>query len=258
MINNRELAEHLRRHITDLRWGTRGELFTKLTTNALQVWIEQFKIKDDANLLDPKPAMVMNRGATKNNIERSIQEIWCGRLSVPKNPREEKEDHEEVREDLQGTPEATIVLPTEETRPVPVVWRNHPGVQEETLARRVRSRVSVLSLSGRDQTGYPSERPYGLCSLWGVGSVLGSWSHSTPVWAERQVGPRCWSHILVSREPPDAVSVMSQREIIPRSHREGPLRWTGRRAGAEWTGIDRPGWHPGGRASRWTVEKEFQ
>jgi hypothetical protein len=75
MINNRELAEHLRRHITDLRWGTRGELFTKLTTDALQVWIEQFKIKDDANLLDPKPAMVMNRGATKNNIERSIQEI---------------------------------------------------------------------------------------------------------------------------------------------------------------------------------------
>ena len=46
MINNRELAEHLRKHIMELKWATRGELFTKLTTDTLEFWIQQFKIKD--------------------------------------------------------------------------------------------------------------------------------------------------------------------------------------------------------------------
>jgi hypothetical protein len=46
MINNRELAEHLRKHIVELKWSNRGELFTKLTTDTLEFWIQQFKIRD--------------------------------------------------------------------------------------------------------------------------------------------------------------------------------------------------------------------
>jgi len=48
MINNKELAEHLRREIVQLKWKTRGELFMNLSADTLEFWIQQFKIKDRA------------------------------------------------------------------------------------------------------------------------------------------------------------------------------------------------------------------
>ena len=46
MIDNKELANYILKRIQELKWGTRGELFMKLTTDTLEFWIQQFKTKD--------------------------------------------------------------------------------------------------------------------------------------------------------------------------------------------------------------------
>ena len=46
MVNNEELAKYIYEEISDLRWKSRGELFNQLTADALEFWIQQFKIKD--------------------------------------------------------------------------------------------------------------------------------------------------------------------------------------------------------------------
>ena len=46
MIDNRELAEYIHKEISNLRWKSLGELFTNLTADILEFWIEQFKTKD--------------------------------------------------------------------------------------------------------------------------------------------------------------------------------------------------------------------
>ena len=46
MIDNKELANYILKRIQELKWGTRGELFMKLTTDTLEFWIQQFKTRD--------------------------------------------------------------------------------------------------------------------------------------------------------------------------------------------------------------------
>ena len=46
MINNEELAKYIYEEISDLRWKSRGELFTKLTAETLEFWISHYKIKE--------------------------------------------------------------------------------------------------------------------------------------------------------------------------------------------------------------------
>ena len=46
MVDNKELAKYILKRIQELKWGTRGELFMKLTTDTLEFWIQQFKTKD--------------------------------------------------------------------------------------------------------------------------------------------------------------------------------------------------------------------
>ena len=46
MIDNRELAEYIHKEISNLRWKSRGELFTKLTAETLEFWINHYKIKE--------------------------------------------------------------------------------------------------------------------------------------------------------------------------------------------------------------------
>ena len=46
MVNDKELAKYIYEEIQDLHWKSRGELFTKLTAETLEFWIQQFKVKD--------------------------------------------------------------------------------------------------------------------------------------------------------------------------------------------------------------------
>jgi len=46
IIDDNELAKYIWKEIQDLNWISRGELFTKLTPDALAFWIQQFKTKD--------------------------------------------------------------------------------------------------------------------------------------------------------------------------------------------------------------------
>ena len=46
MIDNKELAKYLYKRFQELNWTSRGELFTKFTTDTLEFWIQQFKTKD--------------------------------------------------------------------------------------------------------------------------------------------------------------------------------------------------------------------
>ena len=46
MIDNKELAEYLYKRFQELNWTSRGELFTKFTTDTLEFWIQQFKTRD--------------------------------------------------------------------------------------------------------------------------------------------------------------------------------------------------------------------
>jgi len=46
MLKNKELAEYIYNRIQELNWGSRGELFTKLTPITLEFWIQQFKTRD--------------------------------------------------------------------------------------------------------------------------------------------------------------------------------------------------------------------
>ena len=48
MIDNKELAEFISEQISKLSWRNRGELFTKLTPDLLEFWIQQFKTKDSS------------------------------------------------------------------------------------------------------------------------------------------------------------------------------------------------------------------
>ena len=45
MIDNKELANYILKRIQELKWGIRGELFMKLTTDTLEFWIQQFKTR---------------------------------------------------------------------------------------------------------------------------------------------------------------------------------------------------------------------
>jgi len=44
MIDNKELAKYIWKEIQDLKWRSRGELFTKLTPDALAFWIQQHRL----------------------------------------------------------------------------------------------------------------------------------------------------------------------------------------------------------------------
>ena len=46
MINNKELAEYIYKEISNLSWRSRGELFNELTTETIEFWINQHKIKE--------------------------------------------------------------------------------------------------------------------------------------------------------------------------------------------------------------------
>ena len=46
MVNDKELAKYIYEEIQDLHWKSRGELFTKLTAETIEFWIQQFKTKD--------------------------------------------------------------------------------------------------------------------------------------------------------------------------------------------------------------------
>jgi len=42
---NKKLAKYIHKEIQKLGWRSRGELFQELTPNALEFWIEQFKLR---------------------------------------------------------------------------------------------------------------------------------------------------------------------------------------------------------------------
>ena len=46
MVDDKELAKYIFKRIQKINWRSRGELFTKLTPDALSFWIQQFKTKD--------------------------------------------------------------------------------------------------------------------------------------------------------------------------------------------------------------------
>ena len=46
MIDNKKLAEYIYKEISKLNWRSRGELFTKLTPEAIEFWISHRKIKE--------------------------------------------------------------------------------------------------------------------------------------------------------------------------------------------------------------------
>ena len=46
MVNNKKLAKYIYEKIQDLHWKSRGELFTKLTAETLEFWINHYKIKE--------------------------------------------------------------------------------------------------------------------------------------------------------------------------------------------------------------------
>ncbi len=45
MSENKKLAKYIHKEIQKLGWRSRGELFQELTPNALEFWIEQFKLR---------------------------------------------------------------------------------------------------------------------------------------------------------------------------------------------------------------------
>jgi hypothetical protein len=46
ILDSKKLAKFLSEQISKLNWRSRGELFTKLTPDLLEFWIQQFKTKD--------------------------------------------------------------------------------------------------------------------------------------------------------------------------------------------------------------------
>ena len=46
MRNDKQLAKYLWNEISNLSWKSRGELFNKLTPEAIEFWISQHKIKE--------------------------------------------------------------------------------------------------------------------------------------------------------------------------------------------------------------------
>ena len=46
MKNDKQLAKYLWTEISNLSWKSRGELFNKLTTETIEFWISQHKIKE--------------------------------------------------------------------------------------------------------------------------------------------------------------------------------------------------------------------
>ncbi len=46
MVDNKKLAEYIYKEVSNLHWKSRGELFNQLTADALEFWIQQFKVKD--------------------------------------------------------------------------------------------------------------------------------------------------------------------------------------------------------------------
>ena len=45
MKDSSKLAKYIHEEIVDLRWGSRGQLFNKLTPNAIKCWIQQFQLR---------------------------------------------------------------------------------------------------------------------------------------------------------------------------------------------------------------------
>ena len=54
MINNKELAEYIYKEISNLSWRSRGELFNKLTTEAIESWLNHYKIKEGHSVWSEK------------------------------------------------------------------------------------------------------------------------------------------------------------------------------------------------------------
>ena len=54
MVNNKELAKYLWNEISNLRWRSRAELFNKLTTEAIESWISQHKMKEGHSVWSEK------------------------------------------------------------------------------------------------------------------------------------------------------------------------------------------------------------
>ena len=54
MVNNKELAKYLWNEISNLRWRSRAELFNKLTTEAIEFWINHYKIKEGHSVWSEK------------------------------------------------------------------------------------------------------------------------------------------------------------------------------------------------------------
>ena len=54
MNNNEQLAKHLWNEISNLRWRSRAELFNKLTTEAIESWISQHKMKEGHSVWSEK------------------------------------------------------------------------------------------------------------------------------------------------------------------------------------------------------------
>ena len=46
MNNNEQLAKYLWNEISNLSWRSRAELFNKLTPEAIEFWINHYKIKE--------------------------------------------------------------------------------------------------------------------------------------------------------------------------------------------------------------------
>ena len=54
MIDNKKLAEYIYKKIQDLSWSSRAVLFNKLTTEAIESWINHYKIKEGHSVWSEK------------------------------------------------------------------------------------------------------------------------------------------------------------------------------------------------------------
>ena len=54
MVNNKKLAKYLWDEISNLRWRSRAELFNKLTTEAIESWLNHYKIKEGHSVWSEK------------------------------------------------------------------------------------------------------------------------------------------------------------------------------------------------------------
>ena len=54
MNNNEQLAKYLWNEISNLSWRSRAELFNKLTTEAIESWINHYKIKEGHSVWSEK------------------------------------------------------------------------------------------------------------------------------------------------------------------------------------------------------------